>query len=335
MDVLRLHGVGDLRLHSEPEPVPGPGESLLRVTAVGVCGSDVHWLFEGGIGDARVTRPLVLGHEFSAVVESGELQGQRVAVDPAMPCGTCELCQLGHPNLCAAVRFAGHGAIDGALREYVAWPNHCLYPLPDSVTSAEGALLEPMGVAMHAVGLGGVKPGATVGVFGCGPIGLLVLQMARAAGATQLLVTDKLPHRLEAARSFGADVVLPATDGSESAEVLAATNGRGVDVAFEAAGENEAVEVAIEVARPGARVVLIGIPADDRTSFNAATAREKGLTIMLSRRMKHTYPRALRLVEKGLVDLRSLVTHRFPLAEYEQAFSYAQRREGLKAVIEL
>jgi L-iditol 2-dehydrogenase len=129
-------------------------------------------------------------------------------------------------------------------------------------------------------------------------------------------------------------VVLPAADGSESAELLAATSGRGVDVAFEAAGENEAVEVAIEVARPGARVVLIGIPADDRTSFNASTAREKGLTIMLSRRMKHTYPRALRLVEKGLVDLHSLVTRRFPLAESEQAFSYAYRREGLKAVIE-
>jgi L-iditol 2-dehydrogenase len=334
MKVLRLHGMGDLRLHDEPEPVPGPGEVLLRVTAVGLCGSDLHWLSEAGIGDARLQEPLVLGHEFAGVIESGERRGERVAVDPAVPCRACEFCLEGNPNFCSALRFAGHGTEDGALRQYTAWPAHCLHPLPDSLTDAEGVMLEPLGVAIHAVDLGHLKPGMAVGVFGCGPIGLLVLQLARAAGATHVMATEKLPHRLEAARSLGATAVFQATNGRESAEILAATEGKGVDVAFEAAGENEAVETAIEVARPGARVVLIGIPADDRTAFTASTARRKGLTIKLTRRMKRVYPRAIRLVESGMVDVRPLVTHRFPLTEFEKAFSTAQRREGLKVIIE-
>jgi len=334
MKVLRLHGMGDLRLHDEPEPVPGPGEVLLCVTAVGLCGSDLHWLSEAGIGDARLQEPLVLGHEFAGVIESGERRGERVAVDPAIPCGACEFCLEGNPNFCSALRFAGHGTEDGALRQYMAWPAHCLYPLSNSLSDADGVMLEPLGIAIHAVDLGHLKPGMTVGVFGCGTIGLLVLQLARAAGATHVMATEKLPHRLEAARSLGATAVFQAVDGRESAEILAATEGRGVDVAFEAAGENEAVETAMAAAKPGARVVLIGIPAEDRTAFTASTARRKGLTIKLSRRMKRVYPRAIRLVESGMVDVRSLVTHRFPLEEFDQAFSTAQRREGLKVIIE-
>jgi L-iditol 2-dehydrogenase len=334
MKVLRLHGVGDLRLRDEPEPVPGPGEALLRVTAMGLCGSDLHWLSEAGIGDARLQEPLVLGHEFAGVIESGERRGQRVAVDPAVPCGVCEFCLEGNPNLCSALRFAGHGTEDGALRQYMAWPTRCLHPLPNSLTDADGVMLEPLGVAIHAVDLGHLKTGMTAGVFGCGPIGLLVLQVARVAGATHVIATDKLPHRLEAARSLGATAVFQAAGGRESAEVLAATDGKGVDVAFEAAGENEAVETAIAAARPGARVVLIGIPADDRTAFTASLARRKGLTIKLTRRMKPVYPRAIRLVESSMVDVRSLVTHRFPLEEFDKAFSTAQRREGLKVIIE-
>jgi L-iditol 2-dehydrogenase len=334
MKVLRLHGVGDLRLHDEPKPVPGPGDALLRVTAVGLCGSDLHWFSEAGIGDEWLLEPLVLGHEFAGVIESGERRGERVAVDPAVPCGVCEFCLEGNPNFCSALRFAGHGTEDGALRQYMAWPARCLHPLPDSLTDADGVMLEPLGVAIHAVDLGHLKPGMTVGVFGCGPIGLLVLQLALAAGATHVMATEKLPHRLEAARSLGAPAVFQATDGRESAEILAATGGKGVDVAFEVAGENEAVETAIAAAKPGARVVLIGIPADDRTAFPASLARHKGLTIKLSRRMKRVYPRAIRLVESGMVDVRPLVTHRFPLEEFDKAFSAAQRREGLKVIIE-
>jgi L-iditol 2-dehydrogenase len=177
-------------------------------------------------------------------------------------------------------------------------------------------------------------PSITVGVFGCGPIGLLVLQVARVAGATGIIATEKLPHRLEAARSLGATAIFQADEGGEAAQVLAAAGGRGVDVAFEATDENGAVEAAIAAVRPGGRVILIGIPLDDRTAFTPSVARRKGLTIKLTRRMKHTYPRAIRLAEQGLVDVHSLVSHRFPLADGERAFSIAERRDGLKVIVE-
>lgn len=332
MKVLRLHATGDLRLHDERIPEPAEGEALLRVTAVGVCGSDLHWFSESGIGDARLEQPLVLGHEFAAVrVEDG----RRVAVDPAIPCGACELCLQGHPNLCPQVRFAGHGRVDGALREYMPWPAALLHLLPDGLSDADGAMLEPLGVALHALDLGHLRPGMRVGVFGCGPIGLLIVQLARLAGAVQIIATDPLPHRLEAARAYGATHRILAQDGAEASEVWETAARRGVDVAFEVAGENAAVEIAIHAARPGGQVVLVGIPAGDRTSFSAAAARRKGLTLRLCRRMKHTYPRAIALVEQGRVDVRSLVTHRFHLEQAQQAFETAGRREGVKVILEL
>jgi L-iditol 2-dehydrogenase len=341
MKVARLHGVGDLRIHEEPKPKIKPDEALIKVTVVGVCGSDLHWFSEASIGDAVIERPLVLGHEFAGVIKEisgrrGELSvGQWVAVDPAIPCNACEYCLEGNPNLCERLHFAGHGLDDGAMQQYLAWPTKCLYPLPESMNEVDGAMLEPLGVAIHSVDLGELRPGMTVGVFGCGPIGLLVLQVAKSAGATRIIATDKLPHRLEAARELGATDVFQSSGGEENAEVLAAVNYRGVDVAFEAAGENEAVETSIETVKPGGTVVLIGIPSDDRTAFNASTARRKGATIKLCRRMKFTYPRAIEMVEGGLVDLVRLVTHRFSLENSQEAFQVANRREGIKAVIEL
>lgn len=331
MKVLRLHGPRDLRLHDEPEPVAKPDEQIVRVTAVGICGSDLHWFAESGIGDARLDRPLVLGHEFAGIIESGPRRGQRVAIDPAVPCEQCEYCQDGHPNLCANIHFAGHGADDGALRECMAWPERNLYAIPDSLTDADGAMLEPLGVAIHAIDLAHIRPGMTVGVFGCGPIGLLMLQLARAAGATRLYATEVLPHRIAAAQTFGARVFH--ADGEEAKAILTETGKRGVDVAIETAGTNEAVEAAIGAVKPGGTVVLVGIPSKDSTTFTASVARRKGLTIRLSRRMKRTYPRAIALVEQGMVDIRSIVTAQFPLAEAGQAFALAQKREGLKIVI--
>jgi L-iditol 2-dehydrogenase len=315
MKVARLHGVGDIRLHDEAVPTPPPGDELVRVTAVGICGSDLHWFGEGAIGDARLDRPLVLGHEFAGVTA----EGRRVAVDPAIPCQKCEFCLEGNPNLCSALRFAGYATQDGGLQDCVTWPTRSLFPLPDSLSDADGAMLEPLGIAVHAVDLGKVRPGDRVGVFGCGPIGLLVLQVARAAGATEVLVTEPLPHRMEAARKLGAEVWTP---------------GEQVNVAFECAGVNEAVDDALNAVRPGGRTILVGIPDEERTSFVASVARRKGVTIKLSRRMKHTYPRATRLVERGLIDVRSLVTHTFPLSKIEEAFEVARRREGLKIMVE-
>jgi len=331
MKSVRLHASGDLRIHEEPIPVTGEGERLVRIRSVGVCGSDLHWFSEGEIGDAKLERPLVLGHEFAGETEDG----QRMAIDPAIPCGRCEFCERGHPNLCENMIFAGHGKHDGALREWMAWNEKSLFPIPDSISDAEGAMLEPLGIAIHSVDLGKIKAGMTVGVFGCGPIGLLIIQMAKLSGAANIIATDKLIHRVEAAKRFGASHAFLAADRRELEEIRAATKGRGVDVAFEAAGEQDAVDASVAAVASGGKVILAGIPNDDKTSFSASTARRKGLTIKLVRRMKHTYPRAIELVSKGLVDVRSLITHRFPLEQASEAFQVAERREGLKIIIEL
>jgi L-iditol 2-dehydrogenase len=331
MKSVRLHAPGDLRCQDEAVPAVGEGEKLIRVKAVGVCGSDLHWFAEGGIGDAQLEHPLVLGHEFAWIAESG----QRVAIDPAIPCRKCEFCKKGYPNLCPDVRFAGHGGIDGALREYMAWDEKYLFPIPDSLTFADGAMLEPLGVAIHAVDLAHLKAGMTVGVFGCGPIGLLIIQLAKLSGSVNIVATDKLAHRVEAAKAYGASHAFLRGDSLELEEIRAATAGRGVDVAFEAAGVQDAVDTSIAAVIPGGKVILAGIPNDDKTSFSASTARRKGLTIKLVRRMKHTYPRAIELVSKGLVDVRSMVTHCFPLEQAIEAFRMAERREGLKIIIEV
>jgi L-iditol 2-dehydrogenase len=331
MKVIRLHARADLRLKDEPRPVPQQGEKLIRIKSVGVCGSDLHWFSEGTIGDAKLERPLILGHEFAGELEDG----QRVAIDPAIPCGCCELCEHGHPNLCSSMIFAGHGTHDGALREWMAWNEKNLFPIPDSLTFEDGAMLEPLGVAIHAVDLAHLKAGMMVGVFGCGPIGLLIIQLAKLSGAVNIVATDKLAHRVEAAKVYGASHAFLAGDNSQLSEMRAATKGRGVDVAFEVAGVQDAVDASIAAVVPGGKVILVGIPDDDKTSFSASTARRKGLTIKLVRRMKHTYPRAIELVSKSLVDVRSLVTHRFPLEQATDAFRVAERREGLKIIIEV
>jgi L-iditol 2-dehydrogenase len=331
MRAARLHASRDVRLHEEERPTPGPGEALVRVEAVGLCGSDLHWFEEGGIGTSRIARPIVPGHEMAGRTEDGRL----VAIEPAIACERCALCLEGHPNLCPSIRFSGQGDDDGSMREWMAWPGRCLFPLPDGLTATDGALLEPLGVAIHTVDLAHVRPGTSVGVFGSGPIGLLCLQVAKAAGASRLFATDLAtrPHRLEAARALGAESVA-AGDGGEAEAILKAAGGHGLDVAIEAAGVQAAVDAAAEAVRPGGRVVLAGIPSEARTTFSASTARRKGLTFVMVRRMKHTYPRAIALATAGRVDLRSMVTRRFPLADAPRAFEVAARREGLKVVVE-
>jgi len=333
MKVLRIHAVGDLRLHDEPMPQLMPDDALVRVKAVGICGSDIHWSAEGTTGEDKIEVPFILGHEFGGQVEGGIMDGLRVAVDPALPCEVCEFCRRGDPNLCPDQYFAGHPPQDGALREYLPWPLDKLIPLPDFISDEDAAMLEPLGVAIYNVELGQVQPGMIVGVYGCGPSGLLTIQVARAAGASQIIATDVLPHRLEAARALGADVYLASPQGNERTPILVNTHKLGVDVAFETAGENAAVETAVETAKPGGRVVLCGIPIVNQTAFRASAARRKGLTIQMVRRMKHTYPRAIKLVETGQVELRSIVSHRFGLDQAAEAFSVAQKREGLKVVI--
>jgi L-iditol 2-dehydrogenase len=322
--------VGDLRVADEPVPEPGPGMSLVQVTAVGICGSDLHWWDEGAIGDAKLTHPLVLGHEGAGVIADGPRAGQRVAIDPAIPCQTCRACRDGYRNLCYRIKFSGHGDTDGMMREFMAWPTTALHPLPDRVSDADGAMLEPLGVAIHSVDLGHLPFGGTASVIGCGPIGLLLIAVLKAAGASSVLAIEPLAHRREAAERLGADEVYEPAARAEAPKGLRV----GVDVAFEAAGNNEGVELAMASVRPGGRVVLAGIPADDNITFGASLARRKGLTIAMVRRMNEVYPRAISLAERGVVDLGAMVTSRSGLGEIPAAFGDAARRTGLKAIIE-
>ncbi len=333
MKVLRLIGPGGLSLVDEALPVPGPGEELVRVKAVGICGSDLHWYSESGIGDVRLAQPVLLGHEAAGVIESGPRAGLRVAIDPAMPCEKCEQCQAGHAHFCTALHFAGDGVTDGVFRELVAWPSSSLVPVPDALTYTDAAMLEPLGVGLHAIRLGGIRPGDRVGVFGCGPIGIFLIQLARISGATTIVATDVLPYRLAAASAAGATATALVAAGSERAELRAATDGHGVDVAFEAAGVDDSVDTAVSLAAPGGTVVIVGISSSDRTTFTASPARRKGLTIKVSRRMNRVYPEVIRLVEAGLADVRSVVTASYPMDEVKTAFATAAARTGEKVVV--
>ena len=336
-EALVLHGARDVRVSPYTLRDGGPDETLLDVAAVGICGSDLHYYKDGGIGSARIRTPFVPGHEFGGylcedIPELGLKRGALVAVDPNRSCGRCEWCLAGHRNLCPNVRFIGAPPYEGAMTNQIWIPKSQIVALPESMDALEAAMLEPLGVAIHTVDLAHVRPGASVGVFGCGPIGLLCLQVAKAAGAARLVATDlaSRPRRLEAARAIGA-LAFAAEDAKA---IPKATGGHGLDVAIEAAGVQAAVDAAAEAVRPGGRVALAGIPSDERTSFRASTARRKGLTFAMVRRMKHTYPRAIALAAAGRVDLRSIVSQRFPLAEAAQAFETAARREGLKVVVE-
>lgn len=300
----------------------GPGEVLLEVRAVGLCGSDLHWFSDGAIGETRLERPLVLGHEVTAIIADGPRRGRRVALDPAQPCGACPVCRSGREELCPATRFAGHGTTDGGLRRYLAWPETLLRDIPDAIGDPEACLLEALGVAIHAVDLAAIEPESRVAVVGCGPIGLLVVATLRAAGIAGIGAVEPLAHRRVAAESLGATTT--ATDVDLEA-----------DVVLECSGEAAAVEAAIRIARPAGRVVLVGIPGDDRTSFTASTARRKGLTIVFSRRMLAAdLDRAIALAATGRVDLRSLITDRFGLEDTAAAFAAAASRRGLNVVIE-
>jgi L-iditol 2-dehydrogenase len=322
----RLYGIRDLRLERLPRPVAGPGEVLLRVACVGICGSDVHYFLHGRIGDQVVTGPIVMGHEFSAWVAQlgdgihGLEVGQLVAVDPGIPCGTCELCEEGHPNLCLNMRFCGTPPINGVFAEYTVMPARNCFPLPPGIGPVEGALLEPLGIGLHTVDLGHLKAGYTVAVLGAGPIGLLTAAAARAAGASAIYMTEPLAYRRDFALEYVADAVFDPGIEDAVGAIQHLTSGRGIDVAFDAAGAPNTPQQAAEMVRMGGKVILAGIPVEDRLVLQSSLTRKKGLTIKQVRRSKNTYPRAIRLVQAGRIDLQPLATHYFPLERIAEAF---------------
>jgi len=347
MIAARLYGPHDLRVEEVPAPgPPPPGHVLLRLRTTGICGSDLHSYHDARIGDTPIESPLVIGHEFSAMVEevgagAADYQhlpirpGTRVAVDPAQPCLRCESCAAGHPNLCLRLHFCGNYPDGGSLCEWMHMPAPACVPVPGGLDDTQAALLEPLGVALHAVDLARIRVGDSLAIVGAGAIGLLILQLARLSGASPIFVTDPLPWRRARAAAWGGVPI--DIDGDDPARAVSReTRGRGVDVAIEAAWADRSIAQAIEMLRHGGRAVLVGIPGDDTLTMKHSTARRKGVTVRLSRRMKHTWPRALALAMSGRVDLASLVTHRFPLARAAEAFALnaGYRDEVVKVVID-
>lgn len=341
MKALVLHKIRDLRVEEVAKPKPGPGQVLVRVRAVGLCGSDVHYYTHGRIGEQVVKAPMIVGHEGAGEVAAlgpgaeGLQVGQRLALEPALSCGRCEFCLTGRPNLCPKVKFCSTPPNNGLMCEYAVIEAHQCIPIPDALSWDEAAMLEPLQVGVHANNLARVLPDETVAVVGAGCIGLGCMQVARVAGAGRLIATDKLDYRLKLARKLGADETINVDKKDPLAEVQRLTGGRGADVVFECTNRAAGAPQAWSLAAIGGRVIMVGIPEEDEITIDAHTPRRKELRVQYIRRSRHAARQAIDLVASGRIDVATWVTHRVPLARAKKAFDMvADYADGvLKAVI--
>jgi L-iditol 2-dehydrogenase len=342
MKTALLTRLREIEIRDVPEPqLAGPRDVLLRIDAVGVCGSDVHYYKTGRIGSAAVKYPFVMGHECAGTVEKtgsevrGLRRGQRVAIDPLVACGRCDQCRAGRPNTCRNQRFLGQpGELSGSLAEYVVLPQECCYPVPESMTAGQAAMIEPLSIGIHAQRLSEIKAGSTIAILGSGPIGLSVLLACRAAADCTAYVTDVIDERLKMASQLGAAW----TGNPRRTDVLKAigeAEPAGVDFAFECAGEQETLKQAVELLKPGGTLLIVGIPEVDEVSFPIHNLRRKELTIKNVRRQNHCMAPAIELVSSGRINVDPLITHQFPLQDTGAAFEIVSSyRDGvIKAMI--
>ncbi len=333
-----------LELRDEPPPaIEQPDQALVRIDRMGVCGSDVHYYAEGGIGSQRVEFPATLGHECAGtVVEAGAeathlKPGDRVAIDPAFSCGTCDQCRAGRQNTCRNLRFMGSpGQAPGAAAELAVVPAANCLPLPDAVSLDMAALAEPLSVGLYAVRLGEAYPAARIAILGCGPIGLSVLLCAKVQAPCTVYMTDLLPPRLELARRCGADFAFDAA-GTDAAAAIAEHEPFGLDLVFECTGDPACIDQAAELLTPGGMLVQVGIPGAPRIEFDPHPFRVKELSVRNVRRQKECVAPVLRMLADGQLDAAPLVTHHFPLDRIGDAFELvAGYRDGVvKAMVEL
>ena len=326
---------GHFELRQMPVPAPGEGEVLLRVRAVGICGSDLH--FFRGLTQRETAYPLLLGHEFAGEVARvgpgmAEVQlGLRVACAPDRPCGRCEWCRKGETNACPDVRFAASHGEPGCLCDYFVAHATQLHPIAERVAFEQAALFEPVATGLHIVE-NLVRPagGESYAVMGAGPDGLTALFAARQNGASKVYVSDLVPERLGAAEALGATATFNAAEGSFVEFILDRTDGRGVDVVIEAAGAPAAIQDTFHAAAIHGRVVVLGIPPVDELALDLTAARRRELTLIAARRTVGKYGRALELISSGALDTDTLITHRFPLRDTQQAFERVRdRRDGI------
>jgi L-iditol 2-dehydrogenase len=333
--------VESFEFEERERPTPAADEVVVRVRTVGICGSDLHFYHEGSLGDFEITGPYVPGHESAGEVAAvGEdvtdlAEGDRVAVEPGAPCRRCEFCKRGEYHLCDDVTFLSAPPVDGTFLEYVAWPADFVYELPESVSLTEGALCEPLSVAIHAVRRAGVSLDDDVLVTGAGPIGLLAMAAADAAGAGEVYVSDVVPAKLDRADARGAAGTIDVGDRDLVAAVDEFTDGRGVDAVVEASGAASVYGEAVEAVRRGGTVTCVGISSDTEIPFDFTTVTNRELTVNGSFRYCNTYPEAIDLVRRGDVDLAGLVDDEYPFEDIVRAFDAADDPATVKTMVTL
>ncbi len=343
MRAVVLTGIRQMELRDLPMPeIKDTNDILLKVEMVGVCGSDVHYYETGRIGSQVVEFPFMVGHECSATIvalgsEVKHLKaGQKVAIDPAMVCHNCDQCRAGRENTCRNLRFLGcPGQAQGCLCEYIVMPVDCLYSVDGKVTLAQAVLCEPLSIGIYAVRQSGLTGDSKVAILGAGPIGLSALVVTQANKAKDICVTEKVPERLEVARNVGASWV-GNPNNIDVVEAILEKVPFGPDVVFECAGEQETIDQAVDLVRPGGKIMLVGIPRAQRVSFVIDKLRRKEISVINVRRQNKCMQPAVDMVASGKVNVEFMITHRFKLEQTQQAFDLvAGYRDGVvKALIE-
>ena len=327
MKAVVLTGIKKMDIIEVPSPtIETKNDVLLKVKTVGVCGSDVHYYLTGKIGSQVVQYPYRVGHEFSASVceiGSGVTNvkiGDKVAVEPAMPCWKCDQCLQGRAHTCRKLKFLGcPGQAEGCLSEYIVMPSECCFKVNDSTTFEQAAIVEPLSIGYYAVQQSIDLKGKDIGILGCGPIGLSVMLPAMTQKTNRIFVTDKIDERLELAKSHGASWIGNPDKIDVEKDIIDQEPGL-LDVVFECCGEQEALDNAINLLKPGGKLMLIGIPTVDRVSFPIDLLRRKEICIQNVRRQNECVQPALDLIENGLIDIDCMVTHRFGFEESKVAF---------------
>lgn len=341
MKAFELVALEKMEPREVPMPEYGDDDVLIKLQAIGICGSDLHYYSQGAIGDFKVEFPFILGHEAAGVVSAVGKNvkslkvGDRVCMEPGVPCMKCEECLEGHYNLCKDVKFWATPPYDGCLSEYVSHPAAFTFKLPDNMSFVEGALVEPLAIGLHACNLGNVKLGQTVAIIGAGCIGLVNLLSAKAYGATTLIVGDVLDKRLAKAKELGANIV-NTTKRPFSEAVMEITNGRGADVVIDCAGFSETMVQSIKAAKPAGTIVLVGLGGKSLDGLDGNIISSKELTIKGIFRYRNLYPTAINAIAGGRIDVESIVSHRFKFDDSVNAFStcYKDIKNVVKGVIE-
>jgi L-iditol 2-dehydrogenase len=342
MRAVVLTGIGKAEVRELPMPEPVRDDDVLvKMGAAGICGSDIHYYRDGRIGDQVVDYPAVIGHEGAGIVErvgpaaGGLKPGDRVAIEPAVVCGRCDQCLDYRPNTCRSLLFLGSpGQLPGCLCEYLVMPARNCLPLPEGLSLEDGVLVEPLSIALHSFKILGGRAPAKTAILGSGPVGLSVLLAARALAPGPVYVTDKIDSRVEAARRTGA-AWAGNPDRDDVVAEIAAREPFLLDTVFECTGDPAALDQAVDLLTPGGRLVIVGIPAAVRVSFDIHKLRRKEITVFNVRRQRYCFPEAIDLIDRGGADPRFMLTHRFDIGETARAFEHAAAyRDGaIKTII--